>query len=88
MAALTVKMLIRPPLGRSVLRFYVCARPYQIVIEIVRRGDLDAAGTKFGVDVFVGDDWNLASGQWQFEEFTQQIRIAFIVGVHRYCTVA
>ena len=35
------------------------------IVEIVRRGNLDRAGTKLGVGVLVGDNGDLAVGQRQ-----------------------
>src|SRR5215217_707433 len=62
--------------------------PYNIVVKIVRGGDLHAAGAEFWIYVFVGDDWNRATGEWQPRLFADQILIARIIGMHGHCDVA
>jgi len=32
------------------------AHAHLIVVKVVRRGDLDAAGAELGVDILIGDD--------------------------------
>ena len=55
----------------------------RIVVEIVRRRDLQAAGAEGGIDVVVGDDRDLASGQWQQHACADQVAIALILRMHR-----
>jgi len=47
----------------------------------VRRGDFHAAGPEVFVNVFVCDDGDLASGQWQDEHFANEAGVAFILWV-------
>jgi len=54
-----------------------------VVVEVVRRSYLQAAGAEGGVDVAVGDDRDLASGQWQPQLAPDQRPVAFIVRVYR-----
>ena len=65
------------------------ALPHAIVIEVVRRGDFDAAGAELGVDVFlVGNDGNLATGERQFQQFANHVFVAFIMRVDSHGAVA
>ena len=41
----------------------------RVVVEIVRRSDLHAAGSEFRIDVVVGDDGDRASGEGQLHDF-------------------
>ena len=59
-----------------------------IVVEVVRRSDFYATGAKLGVDIFVRDDWHLASGQRQNELLANQAGIALIRRVDRNRDVA
>ena len=69
--------------------FVTMALPDGVVIKVMCRGDLDAACTKLGVDMFlVGNDRNLATGEWQFDQFTHHVLIAFIIGMYGNSTVA
>ncbi len=58
------------------------------VVEIVRRRDLDRAGAEFAIDVFIGDDRNLAAGQWQRQHLADQRLIALVFRMHRDGDVA
>ena len=59
-----------------------------VVVEIVCRGHLHHARAERAVDVVVGDDWNLASGQRQQHGFADQTGVARIVRVHHHRDVA
>ena len=58
------------------------------VVEVVRRRDLDAARTEFAVDIFVGDDRNLAVGERELERLADERLVAFVFGVHGHGLVA
>ncbi len=58
-----------------------------VVVEIVGRGDLHAAGAEFRVAVIIGDDWDAATDQRQFDVFADQGLVAFVVRVDRDCGV-
>jgi hypothetical protein len=59
-----------------------------VVVEVVRRGDLHAAGAEGLVDVFVGDDRDLAADQRQREHLADQRRVAFVGRIDRHGDVA
>ncbi len=59
-----------------------------VVVEIVRRGDLDATGPECGVDVGVGDDGNQPLRQRQPDILANQVAIAFVVRIHSDGSVA
>ncbi len=54
-----------------------------IVIEVVGRGDLHAAGAEFQVDVVVGDDGDQAVDQRQHDVAADQALVAFVLGMDR-----
>jgi len=58
------------------------------VVEVVRRGDLDAAGAEGGVDVLVGNDRNVPVAQRQAHGLADQVPVALVVRVHRDGAVA
>ena len=58
------------------------------VVEIVRRGDLDAAGAERRVDVLVRNDRNLPIAQRQANGVADQVPVALVVRVHRHGAVA
>ncbi len=60
----------------------------RMVVEIVRRGDLDAAGAELALDVAVGDDRNLAIAQRQAQGLADQVGVAFVVGMDGDADVA
>jgi hypothetical protein len=62
--------------------------PDFVVVEVVRRRDLHAARAEFLVDVFVGNDRNLAPGKRQAHVLADEMLVALIVGVHRDRRVA
>ena len=52
------------------------------VVRVVRGGDLDCAGTEFGVDIVVGDDRDLAIEERMLEFGSDEGGIPFVVGMH------
>ena len=62
--------------------------PHSIIIKIMRGRDLHHAGTEFLVNVFVGDDGDVAPTQRQFHLLADQVFIALIFWVyhHRHVT--
>jgi len=68
--------------GEDVEQRQFVALADRIVVEIVRRRDLDAAGAEGRVDVFVGDDGNRAARQRQRHMQADEILVAFVVGMH------
>lgn len=59
-----------------------------VVVEIVRRGDLHAAGAFFHIGVFVADDADAAADQRQNDLFADQVFIARIFRVDRHAGIA
>ncbi len=55
-----------------------------VVVEVVGRGDLHAAGTELGVAVVVGDDRDAATNQRQFDVLADQCLVALVVRVDRH----
>ena len=55
-----------------------------IVVEIVCRGYLDAAGTELWVDIVIGDDRNQSIAQGQRNHLSYQVAVAGILGMHRH----
>ena len=53
-----------------------------VVVEIVSRGDLDAAGAELGVHVAVADDGDFASDKGQPRAGADQVAVARVVRVH------
>ena len=54
-----------------------------VVVEVVGRGDLHAAGAEFAVDVLVGDDRDVPADDRQFGELADQLGVALVFRVHR-----
>ncbi len=54
-----------------------------VVVKVVCRGDLHAAGAFLHVRVLVAHNWNATVNQRQHHEFTDQIFVARIFRVHR-----
>ena len=52
------------------------------VVEVVGRRDLDRAAAELLVDIFVGDDRDLAVHQRQQHLFADQVGVAFVLGMH------
>ena len=59
-----------------------------VVVEVVRGGDFDAAGTEVHFDVFVSDDGDNALSQRDVHHFAEQVAVAFVVGMHCQRTVS
>ena len=57
--------------------------PDFIVVEVVSRGDLDAAAAELRVDIRIADDGNFARSQRQAHPAADQVPVPLIVGVHR-----
>ncbi|KAG1458113.1 hypothetical protein G6F57_014757 [Rhizopus arrhizus] len=55
-----------------------------VIVEVVRRGDLDHAGAERTVDVVVGDHRHAAAGQRQHHALADQVRIALVFRVHHH----
>jgi hypothetical protein len=55
------------------------AQPDLMVVEVVRRGDLDTAGAELGIGVLVGDDGDAPSGQRQLDEGADQVLVTLIL---------
>ncbi len=69
--------------GEDVDLWQVVALADFVVVEIMRRRDLHAAGAEFLVDVLVGNDRNLSAGERQFHHFADEMLVALIVRMHR-----
>src|SRR5690554_6236636 len=78
----------RGVLGEDIDQWQAVAFAHFIVIEVVSRGNLDAAGTFLHVGVFIGDDGNAPAHQWQLNELADQRGVARILGVDCYTGVA
>ena len=59
-----------------------------IVVEVVGRGDLHAAGAELGIAVVVGDDRDAPAQQRQFDEAADQRLVALVFRVHGHGGVA
>ena len=59
-----------------------------VVVEVVRRRDLQAPGAELLVDVGVADDRDLAFGERQHDALADQMPVALVLGVHRDRDVA
>ena len=64
------------------------AQPDLVVVEIVRRRDLDHAGTELAVDIIVGDHRDQPAGQRQGDGLADQVRVTLVVGMHHHRGVA
>ena len=53
-----------------------------IVIEIVSRGNLYTASTKFQIHIVIGNNRDAAIYQWHVDELTDQVLITLIFRVH------
>ena len=54
-----------------------------VVVEVVRRRYLDAAGTELGVDVVVGNDRNNARRHRYLHALADEVTVALVAGAHR-----
>ena len=66
----------------------VMAAAYLIVVRVVCRCDFDNAGTKFHVNILVADNRDFSVEQRQYDIFANQVLIALILRVDRYCGIA
>ena len=62
--------------------------PNFVVVKVVRRGDLHAAGAFFHISVFIADDGNAAVNQRQNNKFANQIFITRIFRVDGHAGIA
>jgi hypothetical protein len=74
--------------GEDVDHLQAVTLAHFVVVEIVRRGDLHAAGAEGGVHVIVGNDGNAAAAQGQLHELADQVLITLVIGVHGHGGVA
>ena len=58
-----------------------------IIVEVVRRRDLHATGAEFLVDIFVDDNRDFTSAQWQHQHFADQVRVTLVSRIDRHCDV-
>ena len=70
--------------GKQVDLRQIVALAHFVVVEVMGRGDFHAAGTEVRVHVIVGDNRNIAVGQWQTHGLADQILIARVFRVHRH----
>src|SRR5882762_9034279 len=54
----------------------------RVVVEVVRRSDLHAAGSKLRIDIVVGDDGDRASGEGQSHALADPLRVSFVFRVY------
>src|SRR5690606_19587646 len=66
----------------------VVALAHFVVVEVVGRGDLHAAGAELAVDVLVGDDGNQAVDQRQQHVAADQVPVALVFRMHGHGGVA
>ena len=58
------------------------ALTYHEVVGVVRRGDLNNAGTELHVNIVVGDYRYLAVGQRELNHFADDVLVALVVRVY------
>ena len=59
-----------------------------VVVEVVRRRDLDAAAAELRVYIVVGDDGDPASDDRQYDLLSDEFRVTLVVGMYRNRRVA
>ena len=59
-----------------------------VVIEIMGRGNLDAAGAKLGIDILVSNNRNLAADDRQRDRLPDQMPVTLVLGMHGHGGVA
>ena len=59
------------------------ANAHLIIIEIMCWRDLHATGTKFRIDVVIGDNRYDAICQWQIDRLANQVLVTLVIRVHR-----
>ncbi len=72
----------RRVVGQDVVHRQVMALADFVVIEIVRRRYLDAAGAELGLDVVVGNNRDLSADDGEFDFLAHEVTVALVVGVH------
>ena len=60
----------------------------RVVVEVVRRRDLHAAGAELRIDVVVGDDRDLPPGERQSHALADELGVALVLRIHRDGDVA
>ncbi len=73
--------------SEQVDHFHFVALPDFVVIEVMRGRDLDAAGSEFGIDIFVDDDRDDTGRHRHLHSFADEITVALIVLTDRERTV-
>ncbi|MNE52019.1 hypothetical protein D3C80_1466750 [compost metagenome] len=66
----------------------VMAQTYLEVVRIMGRGDLHRTAAEFLLYIIIGNNRNLTADDRQNQSFTDQVFIAFILGMHRYRCIA
>ena len=74
--------------GKDVDHRQLVTTTHFVVVKVVRRGDLHAAGAFFHVGVFVAHDRDAAVNQRQHHEFANQIFVARIFRVNGHAGIA
>ena len=69
-------------------QWQIMALANRIVIKVMRGCDLDAAGTKFQIDIAVGDDGDFTIGQRQLHHLADQVLIARVFRMHHHGGIA
>ncbi len=69
-------------------RFETMPAPHLVVVEIVRRGDLDRAAAHGRIGVFVGNDRDQPADERQPYRFADEVGVALILGMDRDAGVA
>ena len=78
----------RGVLAEDIDQWQAVAFAHLIVIEVVSRGNLDAAGTLLHVGMLIGDNGDASAHQGQFDGLTDQRGVARVLGIDRYTGVA
>ncbi len=73
---------------KNIDKFQIMAFAHVPVILIMGWGDLDTTGSKILVYVFICKDRDLTTHQGQNDMFTNQVLIAFIIGMHGNTSIA
>ncbi|STS87930.1 Uncharacterised protein [Klebsiella variicola] len=74
--------------GQDVDHRQLMTTTHFVVVKVVRRGDLHAAGAFFHVGVFVAHDRDATVNQRQHHEFTNQVFVARIFRVNGHAGIA
>ena len=59
-----------------------------VIVEVVRRRDLDAAAAESRIDVGVGDHGDLPIGERQLQPPPDQVPVTLVLGMHRHGGIA